>query len=209
MKNPLKLLLQKILPREYDFYSDLNSHADKVWEGVFCLLKWFETRDHDMANRVRALEHEADDIILVIARELGKVFSTPIDREDIHHMATIMDQIINYAKNTVREMEIFDIAPDNLMQGMTELILSGVSALRDAIQALPGLSSEIRPHIDQAVKSERLVEKLYRKSINELFEGDDVKEILKRREIYRHLSNTADRVEAAADWLSLILVKYG
>lgn len=59
------------------------------------------------------------------------------------------------------------------------------------------------------MKCEHKVEKLYRQGVNDLFEGNDIKEILKRREVYRHLSNTADRINDAADILSMIMVKYG
>jgi uncharacterized protein Yka (UPF0111/DUF47 family) len=58
------------------------------------------------------------------------------------------------------------------------------------------------------VKCERVVEKFYRQGVNNLFEMDDIKEILKRREVYRHLSNTADRIHEAANLLSMIHVKY-
>ena len=204
-----KGLLARFLPREYNFYGRLAEHAEKVHEGVEALVEWFDSGDPAIAKRVREIEHEADDIMLTIASELGEVFSTPIDREDIHTLSSVIDQIMNYAKNTVREVEIFNITPDESMRKITKVILAGSCHLKEAIALLPSHSPEIIKLIQLTQKCERRVEKIYRQGVNILFEGDDLKEILKRREIYRHLSNTADRLEEAANILWMITVKYG
>ncbi|MBN1899775.1 DUF47 family protein [Candidatus Sumerlaeota bacterium] len=204
-----KGILNRLLPKEHDFYSDLIEHTEKVREGVASLVEWFKTHESVYADRVREKEHEADDIQLKIAFALGKVFITPLDREDIHQLASAIDQIINYAKNTVREVQIFDIKPDAFMIGIAELILEGTCALCDAVKMLSTKSSDITELANKAVKCEHRVEKLYRQGLNALFEGEEIKEILKRREVYRHLSNTADRINEAAEILSMIMVKYG
>ena len=203
-----KKILSRFFPKEYDFYKGLFKHITKVEEGIIVLIRWFKTGEEDLANRVRAIEHEADDIMLEIAAELGQVFSTPIDREDIYLLSNNIDQIINYAKNTVREMEIFSLSPDKHMVDISLEILEGTCALRRAVKLLPKPTPEMRRDIEKAIKSERNVEKLYRLAVSKLFEGEDLKEILKRREVYRHLSNTADRIETTADLLSIIAVKY-
>ena len=204
-----KGIFSKIIPREYDFYAGLHKHADKVQEGTTVLVRWFKTKDPLLAGRVREIEHEADDIMLRISSELGRVFATPIDREDIHLLVNALDQIINYAKNTVREVEIFNIVPDDFMVKLSIFILEGSCAVCEAVRLLPTQSPEISQYIAKAVKSEHRVEKIYRRAVNKLFELEDLKEILKKREVYRHLSNTADRILDAADLLSMISVKYG
>jgi hypothetical protein len=208
-QNIKKGLFSRFLPKDHDFYADLTVHSEKVQEGIRALVLWFKTGEPSHADRVRKIEHEADALMLKIASALGEVFSTPIDREDIHQVSRAMDQIINYAKNTVREIQIFNITPDEYMHKISLLILDGACSLNQAIQILPSYSPEIAAHLDKAKKCEHRVEKIYRTALNKLFEGDDLKEILKRREVYRHLSNTADRILEAADILSLILVKYG
>ena len=208
-QNNKKRFLDRFLPRDHDFYADLSEHAEKVQEGIQALVMWFKTGEASYAEKVRKIEHEADDILLKIASTLGQVFSTPIDREDIHLISRAMDQIINYAKNTVRELEIFNISPDEYMHKIALLILDGACALNQAIRILPSYSPEVAECLAKAKKCEHRVEKMYRAGVNKLFEGDDLKEILKKREVYRHLSNTADRILEAADLLSLIIVKYG
>ena len=187
----------------------MNRHAEKVLEGVGYLYQWFKTGEPSLGVKVRNCEHEADEIRVEIARELGEIFVTPIDREDIYLITGSVDQIINYAKNTVRELEIFNIPPDEYMLDLSELLVEGTENIRDGIAALPKMTMSMSDKIERAVKAERNVEKVYRRAVNALFEGEDMKEILKRREVYRHLSNTADRILETADLLSMILMKYG
>jgi len=208
-KKKKKSIISRILPREYDFFSVLAEHSEKVREGVATFVLWIKTNEPSLAQKVRHIEHEADELKFKIASELGKVFSTPIDREDIHLIINYMDQIINYTKNTVREIQIFSILPDDYMIEMGIAILEGVCALCEALSLFPSpAQAEITEHLTKAKKSEHRVEWVYRKSVNELFEMEDIKEILKRREVYRHLSNTADRILEAAQLLAAIAVKY-
>jgi len=199
---------KRFFRKEYDFFGGLACHAAKVSEGMNALVEWAKTGDPALAIRVREIEHEADQIQLKIEQELGEVFATPIDREDIHQIAGSIDQIMNYAKNAVREMEIFNLSFDDDMVKIIALLQDGACAIYESICLLPTHSPEIVHHIERAVKCERIVEKFYRQGVNNLFEIDDIKAILKRREVYRHLSNTADRIHEAANLLSMIHVKY-
>ena len=200
--------LTRLFRKDYNFYAGLAAHAAKVSEGLCVLALWAKTGDPALAQRIRDIEHEADQIQLRIEDELGDVFSTPIDRDDIHHLANIVDQIMNYAKNTVREVEIFNLTMDDEMVLLTTLLEEGTCAIKSAVCCLESRSPEIVKDIETAVKTERVVEKMYRQGLKHLFELDDIKEILKRREVYRHLSNTADRIHDAASLLSMIHVKY-
>lgn len=198
----------RLFRKDFNFFEALSIHAAKVTEGVNALAGWAQTNDPNLANRVRQTEHDADALQMQIEDELGDVFATPIDREDIHQICTAMDQIINYAKNTVREMEIFNISCDEEMIKIICIIQEGTIALKKCVNLLMLPSPEFFEHIEVAVKSERIVEKFYREGLNNLFSLDDFKEILKRREVYRHLSNTADRIHEAANLISMIHVKY-
>ena len=198
----------RLFRKDFNFFEALSNHAAKVAEGVNALAGWAQTNDPSLAARVRQIEHEADDIQMQIENELGDVFATPIDREDIHQICTAMDHIINYAKNTVREIEIFNITCDEDMIKIIRIIQEGAIALKNCVRLLKSPSPEFFEHIELAIKSERIAEKFYREGLNNLFALDDFKEIFKRREVYRHLSNTADRIHEAANFISMIHVKY-
>jgi len=196
------------LPPRYPFQKALGRHSAKMLEGVETLSLWFESGDPALAERVRDIEHEADDIMMEISNQLARVFITPMDSEDIRMLSGALDQILNYCKNTVRELDIFQVTPDDCMKAIIREILDGARAIHEAVRMLPKMNVDISGHIKDAIKSERRVEKIYRIGLNDLFNGDDLKEILKKREVYRHLSNTADRVWEAANLLASLNLKY-
>lgn len=198
-----------ILPKKYDFFGALKKHASLVEEGMDNLVLWLSTKDHSYALRVREIEHEADDVMLEVASRLGEIYLTPIDPEDISLLSNSIDRIINSAKNTVREMEILGVAPNEDMLKIAEEIRDGVKAFHQAINTIPDTSPECLDLIERARKSERNTEKIFRVALDRLFGEDDLKEVLKKREVHRHLNFTSENLLEAANLLKLMNVKYG
>ncbi len=93
------------------------------------------------------------------------------------------------------------------MVQMAEALVEGAREITSAVAALRHMPGGMHAHIIKAKKSENRIEHLYREALAELFKTTDVVTILKMREIYRHMSNAADRGDEAADILSDILVK--
>ena len=140
-------------------------------------------------------------------RALNEAFSTPMDREDIYRAIWSMDEVINYCKTTVREMEALELAPDRYSLDMAFRLRDGAAALVRGFSALAGQPRGAESDAEEARKAERKVEKIYRLALAELFRGDDYVNMFKRRELYRHLSNAADRLADAAHVLIDIIVK--
>ncbi|EXI90578.1 MAG: hypothetical protein AW12_01420 [Candidatus Accumulibacter sp. BA-94] len=162
-----------------------------------------ETGDVTVSQRVRADEHEADRVKASNLGVLSEAFSTPIDREDIHAAIMTLDDIVNYCKSTVVEMDVLGLKPDKHSLEMAMHLREGAEALARGFGRLgtdpAAAGGDAAP--------ERTVEKAYRRAIAELFQGDDYLHMFKRRETYRHLSNAADRVSDAAAALDNIVVK--
>jgi predicted phosphate transport protein (TIGR00153 family) len=198
----------RLFPPEHDFYATLREQADKTLEGVQTLVEWLHSGREAQARRVREIEHEADTIRQRLAQELGEAFSTPIDREDIHRISRRLDEVMNYTKDIVREVETFEIGIDDAMREMGDLLLEGMTALRAAFVKMPKEPDAAIVHAQEAKRSENRLEKRYRQGVKVLFEGDNLKEVLMRREVYRHISNTADRIDECADVVWFALVKH-
>jgi uncharacterized protein Yka (UPF0111/DUF47 family) len=157
------------------------------------------------------LEKEADEVRRILIDELNRTFVTPIDREDIHALSRAIDDVLDYADTTVDEMVILEVEPNEFLKRMASL-------LRDAAQEIHlgvlRLSDHPGVAVDHAVRAKALenrVEHVYREAIADLFhrpqDVEHIVEMLKLREIYRHLSNAADRGDEAANVLSDIVVK--
>ncbi len=219
-------LVDRVFPRMPDFYGLINEQCDLVCASLDIFVKFMETGDMEFGMQVRAKEKEGDELKMRQMGILNNAFATPLDREDIYRAIVSIDEILNYAKTTVREVEALEIKPDNHMAEMARQIRDGAQALRDGFRKLGSNPMQGEEDAAAARKAERNTEKLYRAALAELFRADQqiaalnqrtegaeanammhVINMFKRREIYRHLSNSADRLEHAAGVLHDIIVQ--
>lgn len=152
-------------------------------------------------------EHEADRIRIQNLHQLNSAFSTPIDREDIYRAIASMDSIVTYSKSTYNEMKVLELGPDKHSKKMVLELQKGIHALKQGFACLAKQPENAESYAFTARHSERRVEKMYRKAIGDLFQGENYLNMFKRRELYRHLSNAADKVHETANVLQDIVVK--
>jgi uncharacterized protein Yka (UPF0111/DUF47 family) len=219
-------LVDRVFPRMPNFYGLINAQCELVCEAMNVFVTFMETGDQAAGERVRAMEKQGDDLKTHNMEILSRAFATPMDREDIYRAIVTIDEILNYAKTTVREVEALDIKPDGYMADMARLLRDGSNALREGYAKLSSNPADADTDAAAARKAERNTEKVYRAALTELFQADDhiaalseksnkaeaqamryVIEVFKRREVYRHLSNAADRMEHAGGVLHDIVVQ--
>jgi uncharacterized protein len=200
-------LFDRVFPKMEDFFGALSSQCQHVAQTTGLLVEYMETGDTVIGARIRQDEHDADRIKVANLHALNEAFSTPIDREDLYRAIMHLDEITNYCKTTVSEMNVLGLSPDKHCLEMAMHIKMGTDALAFGFARLAKDPAGAAGNADTARKAERKVEKVYRRAIAELFQGEDYIHMFKRREIYRHLSNAADRVAAAANTLHDIVVK--
>ena len=200
-------LFERVFPRMPDFFSLLTEQCEHVAHTTGLLVEFMESGEAAIGDQIRQDEHEADRIKIRNLHTLNEAFSTPIDREDLHRAIIDLDEIVNYCKSTVSEMGVLALAPDKHCLEMAMHIKLGTDALALGFARLAKEPTLAANDADSARKAERKVEKAYRRAIAELFQGDDYINMFKRREIYRHLSNAADRMANCANMLHDIVVK--
>jgi uncharacterized protein Yka (UPF0111/DUF47 family) len=235
-------LVDRVFPRMPNFYGLINEQCDLAVEAMSEFVAFMSSGNWDKAGRVRELEKQGDELKARNIDVLNKAFSTPMDREDLYRAIVTIDHIINYAKTTVREMELLGVQPDKYMLEMAQLLHQGSLALQSGFRKLSTDPASAEEDADAARKAERSTEKIYRKAIAELLDPDlyirtrdkdkaaiatleglleplgqhsepvavafaFVVDTFKRREVYRHLSNAADRLAHAGEVLHDIVVK--
>ena len=203
----LKVILDRVFPKTPNFFQLLTDQSIMVSHAVATFVEYIETGDPALGKMIKKEEHEADIVKVKNLHTLNEAFSTPIDREDLYRAITDLDEVVNYCKATVNEMDILGLTPDVHMLEMARQLKDGVDALTRGFSKLGTTPAEAQQDADAARKAERRVEKLYRKALADLFQGDDYINMFKRREIYRHLSNSADRMSHGANTLHDIVVK--
>ena len=207
----MKRLRDFFKPRQNNFVRLLIEQAQCAVKGLEALLVYMQNGDETFAEVVRRTEKEADEVRRILIDELNRTFVTPMDREDIFALSRAIDDIIDYAYSTVDEMQILHVTATSYMQRMVSLLRDAANEVHMAMLRIkdhPGVATE---HAQRAKALENRVESVYREAIAALFEGpaepEHIVEMLKLREIYRHLSNAADRGDEAANIISDVVVK--
>ena len=198
-------------PREDKFMRLLIEQAAKTVEGMELLEEFMEATDREVAKRLVRVEKEADEVRRILIDELNRSFITPIDREDIFALSLTIDDIIDYGNSTVDEMVILEVESNSYLRRMCSLVREAAYEIYMGVVRLQDHPNVANEHAVRAKALENRVEHVYREALAELFHGpvdiDHVMEMLKLREIYRHLSNAADRGDEAANVIGDIVVK--
>ncbi len=193
--------------KKSDFHKMLHAQSEKVLEGLDALHAWAQRLEGAKSSRVKEVEREADELRRILIEELNQTFVTPFDREDIFSLSRAIDDVMDYADRTVDEMEIYEVKPNHYVIEMIDILRKAARELSDAIRIIQKYPNIALEHATKAKACENEMENAYHRALADLFKGTDTVYMLKMREIYRHLSNAADRSDEAADLIGDIVVK--
>jgi len=193
------------LPETPDVLGMLRRQLSVTMRGMDALVEWSQG-DEGAAVRVREIEHEADACKRELQLALVRAFTTPYDPEDLYSLGRGVDWILNLSKDAVRESEVMMCPPDASVAEMAVLLREGVGHLDAAVAALQGRHADATVSADAALKTERRIERVYRKAMAELLDLDDLREVTARRELYRRFSRIADLLTEVAErvWYAVI-----
>ena len=189
------------------FFQLLREHTKLLRETAEQLARFVADGDPSLPDSIDALEHRGDEVAQRMTQALKDTFVTPLDRQDIYGLTEAIDDMIDYLDNSAREIKLMRVRPTQPMVEMTNILAQAARDVDDGVAALvqdPERASACGRAVSHA---ENLVEDLYREVIRTLFDGDDLREALKLREIYRHLSNCADRADSTGRLIGKIVVK--
>jgi len=197
--------------RQNIFVKQILQQASVALEGLDALKTYLATQDPAAAALVDTKEKEGDEARRILIDDLNKTFVTPFDREDIFSLSRTIDDVLDYAYSTVSELEILKVAPTPFMLTMAGLLRDAANELFMAVNTLEEHPAVANDHAQRAKALENRVEGVYREALADLFSGaEDIPHVIKMmklREVYRHLSNAADRGDEAANVIADIVVK--
>ena len=204
-------MLKIFKKRRNVFINLITQQATLALEGMDLLKAYLASPAKDLADQLTAKEKEADEARRILIDELNRTFITPFDREDIFALSRAIDDILDYAYSTMTEITILKVEPTEYMVRICSLLRDATFELMKAMEILQDHPAVAAEHAQRAKALENRVETVYREALADMFvETDDVQtliNILKLREVYRHLSNAADRGDEAANFLADIIVK--
>lgn len=204
------------LPKDRIFYQLFEEVSVTSLEMAVLLKKMVNEREFDVRaeiiRQIEDLEHKNDDLTHKIFTELSRNFITPFDREDIHYLATAMDDVADYIFASAKKINFYRVDPQHeSFSKMAELIVQGCENIKIAVTGLKDMKN-MRQITDALVRInsiENQADDVFDYSIERLFATEnDAKEVIKKREIYQVMEIATDKCEDAANVIESIIVKY-
>ena len=194
------------LPQTPDVQGMLSRQARVTLEGMQAFAAW-AAGDPARADDVRALEHEADAVRRDLLRSVQEAFTTPLAKEDLYEISVQLDDVINGAKNLVRESDLLGVLPDEPTREMADLLVQGVERLGEACEHVGSEPTRATGAADGAVKSQRRLERSYRSAMSALLGQRQLPDVLAHQEVYRRLTHISDSVVHVAERIWYASVK--
>jgi len=212
----LQSFLKIFMPKNKVFYELFEKIAENAAKMGTLLRNIIAEPDFDkraaIIMQVEDLEHANDELTHNVFTELGRNFITPFDREDIHYLATSLDDIADYIYSAAKKINFYRINPnDTGLQKFAELIEQAAQQVRIAVTELRDMKN-MRNITEALVKInsiENQADDVFDFSIEKLFATeDDAKEVIKKREIYQVMEIITDKCEDASNVIESIIIKY-
>ena len=201
----------KILPREESFYDLFEKAAANLSEGARLLAKLLtDFHDPEAAHsEIRQREHEGDEITHQIIRALNTTFVTPFDREDIHRLASNIDDILD-AIEAVSDLlvlhRIENVLPE--MRQLAEVLSRAADQVQQAMSEIRGFAG-LDKYWVEINRLENEGDRVYRKTVAKLFSGEyKAMDVLKWKDLVDQLEAAIDGCEDVANTLESIVLKH-
>jgi predicted phosphate transport protein (TIGR00153 family) len=204
----------RLLPRDEKFFDLFSAVAAFTVEAATLLQELLQAdapRRTAIVDQIKRLELQADQVTHEVVTRLDRVFITPLDREDIHLLASRLDDVIDLIDGTARRLQMFRAgkAPEGAVL-ISDVIGRAVAQLQVAVSALErNKGGTVLQACVQVKRLEEEGDSLYHEWLGRLFEGDpDPLNVMKWKEIYDNLEKTLDDIEDAANVLESISIKH-
>ncbi len=203
-------MVVRLVPREVKFYAMFTEMAQNATEGARLLTDILRD-DTDVANRVqrlKAIEHRGDDLTHELLTKLNQTFITPFDREDIHKLATSIDDVLDFVWGAGERLVIYKISsPPPAAADLASIIVRQCEELTAAVSLLEK-NQRLVPHLVEINRLENEADLVSRGAIGALFECEhDPISLIKNKELFEVLERATDKAEDAANVLEAVVLK--
>ena len=200
----------RLIPRETKFFEIFENMASNVTEGARVLhgiLQTFENVEAQVQH-IKEIEHRGDDMTHAVMTKLNQTFITPFDREDIHRLASSLDDVLDFVNAAGQRLVLYKIrrAPSPAAE-LAGLIVRQSEELTKAVSLLEK-NKHVLEHCVEINRLEDEADSVCREAIANLFENEkDPIELIKMKELYEVLEMATDKAEDAANVLEAVVLK--
>jgi predicted phosphate transport protein (TIGR00153 family) len=201
-----------LIPRDQAFFELFKNAAHNMIEGSRLLKEMMEDfRDPvGKAKRIKDVEHIGDGITHDIARKLNQTFITPIDREDIHDLASALDDILDTVEDIADRFVLYKVtAPTDIAVKLSNILYQSAVEVGATVALLGKPHPDVNECNVRVNSLENEADRISRDAISLLFEREtDPISVIKWKEIYENFEAGTDRCEDVANILERIALKY-
>jgi hypothetical protein len=200
----------RILPRDEKFYELFTELATKLTGSATLLCELFSNPSQLDAkvSRIKELEHQADNLTHDIIDRIDRTFVTPFDREDIHQLASELDDVIDLIDGTARRATIFRIQKTRPAAGvLADVLARAATCVEEGVRDMKNAK-----HVYQISEKLKVLEEegdaIYHDAMGVLFaEGGDALEVVKWKDLYDKIEDALDQCEDVGNVLQSIALK--
>jgi hypothetical protein len=213
------MLFSKLLPKEGNFFELFNQHADRIVEAAQAfqqlVANYGDTHLRAKYNQeVDNAERAADRVTHEVNRLIHTTFITPIDREQIHALINLMDDVADLLQDSAETMALYDIhhMTDEIVR-LTDLSVKCCQRLQAAVRLLSKIAEQATAEAalktcEEIDQLESDADRVMRSAMSKLFrEEPDVREVIKLKAIYELLETITDKCEDVANEIEGIVLE--
>jgi predicted phosphate transport protein (TIGR00153 family) len=216
----INTLLSMFAPKDVKFFPMLEETASILSQSSTYLQELFSCADEahrtELCRLIKAEEVKGDKVTGSIIHELNNTFITPFDREDVHALADVMDDVIDVINRCAQKVLLYQ--PHSFPKhaiSLVEIIKKGSNEIQNAANELSNMKKtdlRLRAHCKEIKRLEEEADVVYEEAIMSLFKGaaatNDTIELIKLKEIIQELEKAANKINSTGKVITTILVKY-
>jgi uncharacterized protein len=200
----------QLIPRDTSFFRMFSEMSENLIAGTRVLVNLFaDFRDIERhIDEIRRIEHAGDDLTHSILTKLNQTFITPFDREDIHQLASKLDDVLDFVHAASSRIIMYRItAPPPAAGTLAKIILMQSQELQKALSLLQK-NGDILTHCVEINRLENEADAVAQQAIATLFESEkDPINLIKVKELLEFLERATDKAEDVADVLETVVLK--
>lgn len=208
-------IIQALLPHDERFFLYFEESTQYLLEASALLTKLASAppaERTELAETIHDLEHKCDTVAHRTFASLNATFVTPFDREDVHQLASALDDVMDYIDGSASRFVLYKIkeCPPQML-GLIDVLSASVKELRHGISLVRDLrnTNGLQEILKKINEQENQADTIFQRAIADLFEYEkDPIQIIKLKEIYVGLETATDKCEDAANVLESILIKH-
>ncbi|HEY3660095.1 MAG TPA: DUF47 family protein [Candidatus Udaeobacter sp.] len=200
----------RLIPRDTTFFTMFSEIAENLISGARVLVDLFEhyQRTEEKTAEIKRIEHVGDELTHSVLTKLNQTFITPFDREDIHRLASSLDDVLDFMNAAAERIAMYKITdPPPAAAQLSKLILAQCQELAQAVSHLQR-NGDVLARCVEIKRFENEADVASREAIGKLFDTEkDPINLIKSKELLEVLETATDKAEDAANVLETVVVK--